>query len=475
MMMMSALGALDVGYWKNVRFSAKLADDAVRFRTELSRPDLSVNKVLYNSGTGITEFNLNLIDPQRSTYQALIPVEQESKYIGLKHATTGSATHVVPVFYPGTGLPELSALTKLSTDASGDQSTNHLDIVSDYVSFSNTKFITAIQNRGGGFPTSGSFGTVYFSYMSVIANPESDPQNPNTIVWALNYMNVSLGGLSPGLYKITGTGSSDLIRIGDIQTQVVSGSNLLIMSCDIADLMADPDFSAWYNPANPVFGMQTIVNRTTVIPFGTTTSDTSPGGIVYPTKLVAQPLSYGSSSISDVELVVQPDEVFFRAVYSNPDNLFPIDTVFNQVDGSDFQMINDTHDYTEGVEFRTANLQGLLAEVDGGQGRVFSGDLGGSFVVSDIYGFCYILGLQHPHNIIVQRVGQNLSIGWSEVTHTELGNPVSVSRYRVEASVSPHFDSFEVLGETESLSLEVPLNPNIDKWFFRVLGIKDVP
>ena len=471
----SSLNAFDIGYWKDLRFSAKLSDGNVRLQTELNRTNLVSNKVLYGSGTAISEYDVSLLNPATSTYQAQIPMGTESKYIGLKHATSTSGNHLAPVYYPGTAMPALGNLSKLSADATSDQSTNYLDIISDYVSFSDTKLYTAIQNRGGGFPTSGSFGTVYFSYMSVIANPESDPQDPNTIVWALNYMNVSLGGISPGLYKITGTGTSDLIRIGNIQTQVVSGSNLLIMSCNLADLMADPDFASWYNPANPVFGMQTIVNRTTVIPFATTTSDTSPGGIVYPTQLIASPWDYSASALTGLELVIQPDDLYFKANYSNPNNLYPISATLFLPGGAEYPMFGNGHAYAQGVQYRTANLMGILGEADNADAWALAGESGASFVQSNPISFSYILGIRQPEANLSLHNEQSHLLSWSPVTQSLLGNPVTISRYRVEASSDPTFESFETLGDTDGYNYFVPINSNNTKQFYRVIAIKDLP
>jgi len=157
--------------------------------------------------------------------------------------------------------------------------------VADYFCFSSSKFYVAIQNRGGGFPFSGALGfPPYNSYMFFIANPKADPKDPKTIVWALAYMKVSMGGIKPGLYKITGKDAEDLIRLGDIGTSIDKANNLLKMSCDISKLLKDPDFKAWYDPANPVIGTGSSTSRTTLKGFSPVTkeTDTSPGAWVYP-------------------------------------------------------------------------------------------------------------------------------------------------------------------------------------------------
>jgi len=283
------LSGLSIGNWQNIRFSGKNAASQVLLSTEIEASNLTQNKVIYNPGSGIAEYNLTLQNAATSTYQASIPVGSSRRYLGLKNQAGTGPTRLIPVFYEGKGLPALNQLSRVSSDATKDNGTDHYDIVSDYVSFSDTKLYTAIRNRGGGFPTSGGLGTVYHSYMSLINDPAADRNDPDVIVWALAYMKVALGGISPGLFKITGTGSSDLVRIGDIQTKLLPGSNLLVMSCNLADLLADPDFAAWYDPANPVLAFHTIVNRTTVIPFGTKLQDGSPGGLVYLRKLYCDP------------------------------------------------------------------------------------------------------------------------------------------------------------------------------------------
>lgn len=470
----SYLNALDIGHWHSVRKSGKLSSNDVLLRTEITRPNLVTNKLLYNAGSGVLEYDLSLINASSSTYQASIPIGQQRRYFGLKQATSSSVNSIIPVYFPGIGLPALGDLSKVSTDAANDQSTNYLDIVADYVTIADNRIITGIQNRGGGFPTSGSFGTVYFSYMSVIADPASDPQDPNTIVWALNYMNVSLGGISPGLYKITGSGTSDLIRLGNIQTQIVSGSNLLIMSCNLSDLMADPDFAAWYNPQNPNFGMQTIANRTTVIPFATTMSDSSPGARVYPQILYADPVDYSATSIANIQFVREADDLYFECYYQNPDNLFPVETSFAVEGGTSFPMYEDSFDYSQSVRFRTANLMGLLPEVDNGYGRIFTGDPAAPMMSLPLL-YSYILGVAEPLEIQISYQGVDIQISWQAVSQTLLGNPLTVSRYRVEASATPHFESFEVLGVTEDTVYLLPqINAGI-KRFFRVVAVKDMP
>lgn len=467
-----SLCALTIGDWQNIRFSGKNAAGQVFLRTEIAQEELLANNYLYNPGSGVTEYNFNLQDPATLTYQGTLQVGSSRRYLGLKKQSAGSVNQLVPVFYEGTGLPALTQLTTASTDALNDNSTNYYDIAADYVTFTDTKFCTAIQNRGGGFPTSASFGTVYPSYMSVIAAPDTDPNDPNVTVWALAYMSVPLGGISPGLFKITGTGTDDLVRIGNIETNIVSGSNLLIMSCNIADLLADPDFAAWYNTADPVFGMMTLINKTTVIPFATTNQDQSPGALVRPRKLYVDPTPNTVPWMDGSSFLVNDAGVFFTGVYHDAEGNFPLTAEIEIQGGPSYPLLPQSLDYTAGVLHSTEDLSGILAEYDGGQARTSVSDDDINFQRGEWFSFTYILGLLGPEQLSVQISDGNVLLAWAPVTQTLLGNPVAPDLYRVEASATPDFADYQILGISSGTSFSFASDPESPQQFYRVVAVK---
>lgn len=275
-----SLAALDIAEWSNIRIMGEDQPARIVVMAEIASASPGVNKVLYRSEAGIVEIDFGPGLAARS-HQAVLPWAEKG-YIGLRRSLANGKNHCVPLFYEGKALPGLAQLNRVSVDERNDVNTDHYDLVADYLTHSATRIFSAIQNRGGGFPTSLSFGAVYPSYMSVIANPADDPEDPRVIVWALVYIKVPPGGLSPGLYRIQ---NKNLTRIGDIQYQILADSNLLVMSCNKADLLADPAFAAWYKPGNPVFGFKSIINRTTIIPFATRVQDESPGSNIYPVPL----------------------------------------------------------------------------------------------------------------------------------------------------------------------------------------------
>ena len=185
-------------------------------------------------------------------------------------SAAGQFRTVHPAHYGGKGLPSLGQMTKVSSDPARDQSAGHLDIVADYFCWSDTKFYAAIQTRDGGFPASGKMGNNWYSYMSVIANPAD-----NSSVWAMIYIDVPLARFKPGLYRVTGRKASDLVRIGDISYRIDKTNHLLTMSCDISSLLKDSRFAAWYDPELPKFGLGSMTNKTTVVPYKTGIEDST--------------------------------------------------------------------------------------------------------------------------------------------------------------------------------------------------------
>ncbi len=469
-----ALNGLTIGPWQDIRFSGKTADDLAWLQTEITHPSIRNNRIIYHNGTAITETDQTLVNPAFGTYQSQFPVATTRKYLGLRVASDTASDNLIPVYYEGTALPALSQMTRVSLDPQNDTSLasqyNYLDITADYFTFSGTKFYAAMQNRGGGYPTSAGLGTVYLSYMLVIANPADDPADPNTIVWAMNYMSVPLGGLSPGLFRIAG---GELIRIGDITSSIVSGSNLLIMSCNISDLMADAAFAAWYNPANPVIGYTSLTSRTTVIPFGTTQADTSPGGIIYPIPLYLDPAPNLLPVLANPAFHFEDDEVWFGVSYNDPEGNFPLTADVIIPGTGNFPLYPMGTDFTQPVSFRTANLLEEIGEYDNSPAAFSFSDNNIDYATLS-FNFTYIRGLLSPDNVTLSLSDGFLLMTWDPVTLTLDANPVTVTGYRIEVSASPDFADYSVLDTIAGLQYQFPVEQLPDWRFIRILAVKEL-
>lgn len=356
------LQALSFSGWNNIRFTGRSADNTVIMRTEINEADLTHNSLIYNNGNGVVEAGLGLIDSNTNTYQTAFAAPNVSFNYGLKKSSGAQPATIVPIPHNSTSLPSLNLMTKVSEDISGDQSAANCDVVADYVAFSDSKVFTAIQNRGGGFPTSGGLFGPYYSYMSIIGNPNTDPNDPNAIVWALHYVSVPVL-FSTGLYKITGTGISDITRIAGIQTTIDSGNNALIMGADLSNMYNDPDFQAWFDPANPVIGLITLVNRI-ALPSTVTQMDNSLGGYLIPT-----PLSMNTDNINQMDahtdgLFVTATDVYFQSTYTGPADMFPISVHFITNNNDIYPMTSTAVDFSQPVVYRTANLLGTIPDCD---------------------------------------------------------------------------------------------------------------
>lgn len=355
-----ALHALSINGWNNIRFTGRSAENAVIMRTEISSADLTNASLIYNNGSGVVESSLGLIDPNTNTYQTTFTAPNASFNYGLKKSYGAQPATIVPLPHNSTSLPSLNLMTKVSDDVSGDQSAANGDVVADYVAFSNTKVFTAIQNRGGGFPTSGGLFGPYYSYMSIIGDPNTNPNDPNAIVWALHYVSVP-AVFSSGLYKITGTGISDVTRIAGIQTTIDSGNNALIMGADLSYMYNDPDFQSWFDPNNPVIGVLTLVNRIS-LPATVTQLDNSLGGYVIPTPLSIDTANISQMNVQTDGLFVTATDAYFQSTYTGPADMFPIGMYFITDNNDVYPMTTTAVDFSQPVVYRSANLLSSLPD-----------------------------------------------------------------------------------------------------------------
>lgn len=469
LLLVSALFAVNSGDWQNIRFSGKTAANQVSVRLENTVDPVPANKLLYYNGTAITEQSFSSLNAQTGTMQAQYAPVGSNADLGL--IVSGDTVKINPVYYSGTGMPGAAQMTRVSTDPSNDQSTNYLDIISDYFSFSDTKFYAAIQNRGGGFPT-GSLFAGYFSYMVIIANPQT--AGPDSYpVWALTYMNVPLGGLSPGLYRIEGTERDDLIRFGDIETEIVSGSNLLKMSCNISTLLADPAFAAWYNTADPVLGIISMTSKTTAIPITTTEQDTSPGGNIYPKRL-SNPLNPGTLPVlSNFSFNVTPNDIWFQTTYADSYGRFPLTIKAAWQNGQDFILYPQSLDHSQPVIYRSANLIGDLEEYDDVQTFAKASLDNSTYAYSGNPTYSYILGLLPPQNLSLTNTNGIWSLSWNPLVQSVADFDVTPDYFTVEYDSDPYFSAPVPLPNVTGSSVVVDPSPN--RRFYRVKAFEQVP
>jgi hypothetical protein len=216
-------------------------------------------------------------------------------HVGFKAKNGNGDVSLAPTLNMFTS-PTYDDLSPCTTDPIGDAAfpNTFLDLINDRVSYNETRLYVGIENNGGGFPTSQNF--VFYSYMGVLSNPNNN--DPNQTVYGLMYTVNQAGIISPGLYKITGTGITDLERIGDITVQTSETNHFLVMSCLWSDLLADADFTSWFTSAQS-FGFMTMTQRITLTS-GTVEADRGPGSTIYTTNEIY------TSPINQLPIIYDP-------------------------------------------------------------------------------------------------------------------------------------------------------------------------
>ncbi len=305
--------------WQHIYFSGAQAVSlrAVRIEATQSEPIL-----LLKENNIITQTPMLALDDGYNNYQVTV-TEPAYPFIGFRQQTD-STTVILPVWHDYSSIPVLSDLTPAMNDPVGDAlfTQTNLDIVNSYATFSNDKFYFAIINNGGGFPVSAGF--TFYAYMAAIVNPAT-ANEPNPTVWGLMYTVDVAGIIAPGLYRITGTSTSDMTLLGAIETTVIPGSNGLLMSCNKADLMADSSFAVWFNADNPVIGCQIITNKISLVS-GTLLADQTNGFDLIHKKVVFAPETVPFQVISNPTVTYLANwNLAFGVDYFSEDSFLPIE------------------------------------------------------------------------------------------------------------------------------------------------------
>ena len=304
--------------WEQTFFSAQLSDETVIIRTN-AEPNSSID--LYTKdGPNIQSSPMPTLNDGFSNYQVQV-TSPTNPYIGFK-STTGNLTEVLPVFHNSPSAPSISELTPLFDDPVGDSNFafTNLDITGVSAAFSNDKLYFAITNNGGGFPTNS--GYTYFAYLAALVNPDAD-STANTTVYGLMHTVTITGIVGPGLYKITGTGITDMTQIGQITTTTYNSANTLVLACNISDLMADADFSSWFDPSDPKLGFIALTNRISLVS-GSEVADQSQSCNIIPQPVQINQNSASIPLLSGIQTSVNNQNHFqVNVTYDCPEAFLP--------------------------------------------------------------------------------------------------------------------------------------------------------
>jgi len=348
-------------YWNEVRHSALLPEQSVTIRVE-NLSGVGIENYILFADDGIVEMPMDPIRDGPSTLSQSVPGPvAETRYYGFR-LLHGGEIDMMPV-RAGDGVDLVPHdLTRLTTDPAGDELFGYvnLDLTDCRLGFSGTRFYSALRNAGGGFPTNQGF--TFFGYLLGIADP-SQP-DPDT-VFALMYTFEQAGIISPGLYKITGTGLGDLEKIGEVVIEQFPDENTLMMSCEFGDLLSDPDFVSWYDPTDPRLGVAGFTQRITLAG-GADEADRTPGGRCHVRDLIIDPATNHLPVLRDFYIVGVSGNAFAQIEYQDQDGHCPVisEVVFDET--THLSMYPLTLDYGGPVIYRT----------DGGEEPLASGEWG---------------------------------------------------------------------------------------------------
>ncbi|MBP2681350.1 MAG: hypothetical protein H6Q78_1213 [Candidatus Krumholzibacteriota bacterium] len=337
-------------YWNDIRHSALLPGSNVNIRMENPTGAGIENFLLYANG-GIIEQSMTPIADGPSTLSGTVPGPvTAARYYGFR-LTQGGGLDLMPVRIGNGVTPAPADLTQLSTDPAGDALYGYvnLDLTECRVSFSGERLYAALKNAGGGFPVNS--GLTFFGYLLGIVNPTlADPDT----VWGMMQTYQQAGVISPGLYRITGTGLGNLTKIGEVQVQEFPATNTLLISCRLADLLADPYFMSWYEPADPVLNVAAFTQRITLLG-GAAEADRTPGGNCYLRDLMIAPVPNDLPVLSNGDIQGEGSGAFAEIVYEDANGHAPVlsEIVF---DGNQsFPLYPVTLDYASSVVYRSAS------------------------------------------------------------------------------------------------------------------------
>ena len=335
-------------YWNSIRYSALLPDQTVLVRVENPFGSQIYNYLLYDDG-GVEEVAMESVADGPSTVAATVPGSSSSaSHYGFRLLQPGDELDLMPVILPA-GTPAPDDLCHFVDDPVGDElfGFNNLDLTACATGFSDTRIYASLTNAGGGFPV--NQGLTFFGYVFGLTDP--DNAVPDT-VYAMIYTIDQPGIISPGLYRITGTGMGDLEKIGDIETEIFSGDNTLLLSCQLSDLLSEPGFSSWFDPVDRRVAIAAFTQKITLLG-GAQEADGTDGGDCYlrdfsidpgtnQLPAIANPLFQGTGSQATVSID-----------YTDPDGNCPVISEIVFDNSSTYPLYPVTLDYGSTVIYRS--------------------------------------------------------------------------------------------------------------------------
>ena len=340
--------AQNLSIWQNLRTSARTAQDSIYFRCETTPDAINFSKHLYyfSNNQWICD---SLQYLSGATFQSKFQVNQDSTNIRISiegnNTFSGMSAYIQSDNFP----INLSALGECGADSINEidsQYNNCLDITNQYSGFNNEKIYGGISTVGD-ITNSGGWTGPFYIYGFAIANPVTALQD--TIGYAMIYAEIPVL-LNPGLYKIRYNSINpldDITRIGDIDYDI--SDNQIVMQASLNDLLTDPDFGEWLPEAKYLLCSTFTISMSASRDVGIV--DYGEAALLNLKKFVANTGTNNLPVITNVNSIAN----IITCTYNDSDNNFPLVHEIITDNGNVFEMIPDSYDFTNNVQF-TANL-----------------------------------------------------------------------------------------------------------------------
>ncbi len=230
-----------------------------------------------------TNLALGAVAGSPGTWETLCPMpDGELVYCFMTHSDSAAA-FTGPKNHADAFPPPANVMVDPDDEIAGDAVdiyTSACDLTGAQFGYSDTQFYATLSNATGSWPTSGGFLGPWYVYSAVIGNPDAAE---DSIGIAMVYADVPILAQT-GLYWVDARDTS-YVRIGDIDATITGGK--LHMRCEIADLIAHPDFgpdnpSGYYGvgagtATSMITGAQWTNDQTNIYSFYMRTDTVAPG------------------------------------------------------------------------------------------------------------------------------------------------------------------------------------------------------
>lgn len=340
----------DLTFWYNIRNSSYTMDNQIHIRCETIDSPWGITEILFWQD----EIWQSLaMEPYSGlTLEAIVPANPENALICRMRTGNDSLVALMPAYLENdTFPPDLNALSLISSDPSGDTlaaAPQALDLLGSGFAFSDSRFYIALQNNGNGFPTNsgGIFPTEFYFYIAGIVNPEN--VLIDSVAYAFVYGNVPLI-INPGLYRISGTEISfeSLQYIAGIETSVIG--DMLIMSCQIGDLVDDELFGEWPSMSNSL-GLD-CVTGVYALPSNMYLVDYTMPALLFIDQYIIEPFINQLPVLSDISYQEGESSTSLEVEYFDFNGNFPLVAEVIVPDVGSFQLWPGSFDYSQPVLF----------------------------------------------------------------------------------------------------------------------------